>query len=326
EFLKLSDSVRNSLLEDGNLGPDAEMLGEMLDWALWDAAQKHPALTYETILAAHLDKLVADIVDHTKKWSYLVAFAEAFLKIAWSAETLQRVWRKRYKERYFGIDEVRMANLKDAHSIEAAVFPSILEAPELLTMCEGNNRWWLSIDMAHKAGFVDSVEEKVTTRGSYACILPLLAGREVNVHDNRTTYIREGLWQDMHIKLISQVGKEIRILRGSFLASSIAPMAGVRYDGLWKLSSYRQKRMGEGFRYRMELTLERVNDQIQMSEVLKVPKPSHLDDWRLWERVEADFIRQTQGEAAAYAWKLKREKTRHDREQWKRARRFRSSI
>jgi hypothetical protein len=46
-------------------------------------------------------------------------------------------------------------------------------------------------------------------------------------------YYREGQLSDMHIPLISQVGSQIRLLRGHGLKSLIAPKAGVRYDGLY---------------------------------------------------------------------------------------------
>lgn len=37
---------------------------------------------------------------------------------------------------------------------------------------------------------------------------------------------------DLHVSLVSQPGKKIRILRGYRLNSKYAPIAGIRYDGL----------------------------------------------------------------------------------------------
>lgn len=74
------------------------------------------------------------------------------------------------------------------------------------------------------------------TKGRYAITtLPLLTGKEELLRDNGpdvVKYIRKGRSSDMHIPLISQVGRRIRILRGYRLKSLYAPVAGVRYDGL----------------------------------------------------------------------------------------------
>jgi hypothetical protein len=71
------------------------------------------------------------------------------------------------------------------------------------------------------------------TRGEYGLTaLPLLTGQEEVVGDGLTRYIREGRSSDMHIALISQVRRLVRVLRGYQLKYIYAPEAGVRYDGL----------------------------------------------------------------------------------------------
>lgn len=75
------------------------------------------------------------------------------------------------------------------------------------------------------------------TSGRYGITaLPLLTGREEMIRidaQHVVKYVRETRRpQDMHIALISQVGRQIRILRGYKLKSVFAPQAGVRYDGL----------------------------------------------------------------------------------------------
>lgn len=74
---------------------------------------------------------------------------------------------------------------------------------------------------------------EVPTKGRY-CIttLPLLTGQEEWLRGDTYKYVREGRSTDMHIALISQVGRQIRVLRGYRLKSILAPQAGVRYDGL----------------------------------------------------------------------------------------------
>jgi len=155
----------------------------------------------------------------------------------------------------------------------------------------------------------------------------LLTGKEDIVKNGEVAnYTREGTLADMHPALLSQTGKQIRILRGFQLKSSYAPSAGVRYDGLWKLASYRQHLDLSNNIYHLQITLERVNGQAPMKEILKIPKPSQLDDWRLYEKLEQDKIRQSTGERGAYDWRLQHEEERRDREESRRIREFRSSI
>lgn len=59
----------------------------------------------------------------------------------------------------------------------------------------------------------------------------MLTGREEDLPDGKTVYIREGKAHEMHNNLISQVGQKIRILRGFRLKSMRTPKAGIRYDG-----------------------------------------------------------------------------------------------
>ncbi|OTA95702.1 hypothetical protein M434DRAFT_393558 [Hypoxylon sp. CO27-5] len=131
----------------------------------------------------------------------------------------------------------------------------------------------------------------------------------------------------MHIALISQVGRQIRVLRGYRLKSILAPQAGLRYDGLFTIKQYGCKQDSKTGLYRLELTLERVPDQKMSLEDLKsIPRPSQLDDWNLYEKLEGDKIKLVQGEASYLEWKLRRQEEKIDREGWRRAKLFRVSF
>lgn len=92
--------------------------------------------------------------------------------------------------------------------------------------------WWLNIGCAHRDGIVGAAYEKAT-KGRYGiAALALLTGKEEDLPDGKTLYIREGAAADMHNTLISQVGQKIRILRGFRLKGMCQPKAGIRYDGL----------------------------------------------------------------------------------------------
>ncbi len=94
----------------------------------------------------------------------------------------------------------------------------------------------------------------------------------------------------------------------------------------WKIVSYRQKLDDNTGIYRLELTIERVEGQLPMDAVAKIPRPSQLDDWQLYEKLETEKIRKIKGERELLQWRLHREEDKLDRAQWQRARAFTSSI
>lgn len=79
-------------------------------------------------------------------------------------------------------------------------------------------------------------------------------------------------------------------------------------------------------KYRLELTLERAADQRPLEEVRKVPRPSQLDDWALYEKLEGDKVKLLHGEASYLDWKLKQREEKIDQEAWQRARLFKASF
>jgi hypothetical protein len=44
-------------------------------------------------------------------------------------------------------------------------------------------------------------------------------------------YIKEGSLNQMHLGLLSVIGRKVKVLRGYGLKSRYAPRAGIRYDG-----------------------------------------------------------------------------------------------
>lgn len=75
--------------------------------------------------------------------------------------------------------------------------------------------------------------------------------------------------------------------------------------------------------YRLELVLERLKDQNSMDFLKRFPKPSQLDDWRLYEKLEGDKIKLLEGDAKYIEWSVQREEERLDREAYRRDCEFR---
>lgn len=92
--------------------------------------------------------------------------------------------------------------------------------------------WWLNLACAHRDGIVGNAHERPTKDRYGVAALPLLTGTEEHLGGNMYRYCREGKLSDMHFSLMSQVGTQIRLLRGYRLKSLYAPAAGLRYDGV----------------------------------------------------------------------------------------------
>lgn len=63
-----------------------------------------------------------------------------------------------------------------------------------------------------------------------------------------------------------------------------------------------------------------------MSQILRIPKPSQLDDWHLYEKLEKERIKQTQGEVKFVDWAIAKDQERIERDHWRRSRDFKTTL
>ena len=61
-------------------------------------------------------------------------------------------------------------------------------------------------------------------------------------------------------------------------------------------------------------------------ELMQIPKPSQLDDWRLYLKLEVERIKHEKGEAAAIDWGIWNSTDNLEREEAKRVRTFKASV
>ncbi|KAK1633617.1 PUA-like domain-containing protein [Colletotrichum phormii] len=339
QLLELCDSVRTSLRHSKSLGPHADRIQSLLERALKDELNHTQSLDFETLQYARLDKLLGDVLDPAHRPLPLPLRFRADMALS---ESLQKMWRARFRDQYFSLDQVRQRSLsiggemRDIHFTASGMDP--LESWAVSNTCrdpiselEGNQQfepghWWLNLACAHRDGVIGTAVEK-PTKGKYGVTaLPLLTGREEHIRGNLYRYIREGRLSDMHVSLLTQVGTQIRILRGYRLKSTLAPQAGVRYDGLYTIRQYGNKLDPATDKYRLELLLERVDGQKSLDEVQQVPLPSQLDDWHAFKKVEAEMVRQRKGDDGLLDFKMRKEEERIDREHWRRASEFKASL
>ncbi|KXH34510.1 hypothetical protein CSIM01_00421, partial [Colletotrichum simmondsii] len=339
QLLELCDSVRTSLRHSKSLGPHADRIQSLLERALKDELNHTQSLDFETLQYARLDKLLTDVLDPAHRPSPLPLRFRADMALC---ESLQKMWRARFRDQYFSLDQVRQRSLsiggemRDIHFTASGMDP--LESWAVSNSCrdpiselEGNQQfepghWWLNLACAHRDGVIGTAVEK-PTKGKYGITaLPLLTGREEHIRGNLYRYVREGRLSDMHVSLLTRVGTQIRILRGYRLKSTLAPHAGVRYDGLYTIRQYGNKLDAATDKYRLELLLERVDGQKSLDEVQQVPLPSQLDDWHAFKKVEAEMVRQRKGDDGLLDFKMRKEEERIDREHWRRASEFKASL
>ncbi|OLN83695.1 hypothetical protein CCHL11_09736 [Colletotrichum chlorophyti] len=339
DLLDMCDSVRVSLRQEKTLGCHGERIQSLLERALKDELRHTPTLDFETLQYARLDKLLTEILDPNNRPSPLPLRFRADMAVA---ESLQKMWRTRFREQYFSLEHVRQRRLsiggemRDIHFSATGVDP--LESWTVRNSCrdpiselEGNQQfepghWWLNLACAHRDGMLGTAVEK-PTKGKYGITaLPLLTGCEEHIRSGVFRYVREGRLSDMHVSLLTQVGTQIRILRGYRLKSTLAPQAGVRYDGLYIIRQYGNKLDATTDKYRLELILERVEGQKALEGVLKVPRPSQMDDWQTFKKVEAEMVRQSKGIDGLLDFKMRKEEERIDREHWRRTSEFKASL
>lgn len=72
--------------------------------------------------------------------------------------------------------------------------------------------------------------------------------------------------------------------------------------------------------YTLRLTLERLQNQKSMEKIVEIPKPSQLDDWKLYEELESTRVRETEGKAKFDNWLAGRSVERIERTQWRHSR------
>lgn len=107
-LLALCDQCRKSLQEDKSLGTRRNELIKVLRTAVKSECDGAPTLSFSTIDVARLDKLLAEILNAENHPSPLPVQFRADIQIA---ESLQRQWRARFRESYFGLDHKRYVSL-----------------------------------------------------------------------------------------------------------------------------------------------------------------------------------------------------------------------
>lgn len=121
-ILALSDSVRASLTENLSLGSDTIRLTQFLNSVLADEVHDGRSLSFDTLLKAHLDKLLQDLLDPLKKPDPVPGTIFAVMT---AAKSLEKSWRARFKERYADIDKRRLSAMLSNGALRDVTFAAL---------------------------------------------------------------------------------------------------------------------------------------------------------------------------------------------------------
>lgn len=69
--------------------------------------------------------------------------------------------------------------------------------------------------------------------------------------------------------------------------------------------------------HRISLTFERALGQRTMQELDKIPRPSEIDIWKLFEKYEGEMVKKWQGLEAFQEWKLVKARERVEKRKWR---------
>jgi hypothetical protein len=93
-----------------------------------------------------------------------------------------------------------------------------------------------------------------------------------------------------------------------------------------KLSHWGYRQIGRNL-YRVTFTLRREPGQVPMKLIHpSIPRPSHFDDWIMFQRAESDAVVEERGEAGLVEWKRLREKERADLDLWRSTRELTATV
>ncbi|KAL8967792.1 MAG: hypothetical protein Q9183_002760 [Haloplaca sp. 2 TL-2023] len=149
-------------------------------------------------------------------------------------------------------------------------------------------QWWLNCAAACRDGIVNNPYYHITADEDVAYAIAMTQMMESNCSKHESCSYTAQAGDPGIFKLMATINGEqrkvIRVLRSWKLHSPLAPSAGLRYDGLYRVMGY-----GVKSSYKMEATsydwhytfhLKREPGQEGMQKSLAVPSADQLDDWQ----------------------------------------------
>lgn len=92
------------------------------------------------------------------------------------------------------------------------------------------------------------------------------------------------------------------------------------------LDKYSQRLNTQTEMYQLILTLKRLPNQTPIMELLKIPRPSQMDDWHLYEKHEGEMLKQKRGDQAFMEYKEYKAQAKMERYQYNKLVWFKANI
>lgn len=151
--------------------------------------------------------------------------------------------------------------------------------------------WWIKAAAAFRDGIIDETSWGITAdeHGAYAIVIK---GNEesTTATDGLIRYSTSGSDPGV-IKLtrtiLSNVRGVVRVLRSWKLQSPLAPVAGLRYDGLYRVVGYGvtlSQNQAKKDEWKYSFLLRREPYQTSIKEALVHPIADELDDWNDYQQ------------------------------------------
>jgi hypothetical protein len=161
-------------------------------------------------------------------------------------------------------------------------------------------------------GYVSTV-----LNGALPTIVLEIGEEHVAANRDMSKYVNEGPLYTVMLPLLGTLDKPIRVLRSYTLKSKLAPPAGLRYDGWYRILAYSHRRTStQKDRFRVEVLFERMGGQVGMEFVLMSPTPSMLDEWEEYLAIRDDEVRTRRGVEEYEAWHRREREEELERDIW----------
>ncbi|KAL6720512.1 hypothetical protein ACLMJK_002436 [Lecanora helva] len=149
--------------------------------------------------------------------------------------------------------------------------------------------WWLKPAAAYRDGIIDHTSHAITAdhNGAYAIVVN--GSKEENLQPDGTFTYHASLSDPGALKLTktmtTDTEKIVRVLRSWKLRSKLAPKAGLRYDGLYRIESFGIKLLPPES-WHKTFVLSRMLNQPPIATALAYPMSDQLDDWRDYQHLK----------------------------------------
>jgi hypothetical protein len=154
--------------------------------------------------------------------------------------------------------------------------------------------WWINTMFAYHDGIIanSSSNSGVTTCYTQAYALLLADGDELDCSDPAHFTYRSTRGDSRRYLLCAGTlasRRPIRVLRSHTLRSFFAPRAGVRYDGLYKVTGWRITQDSKTKAIHYDISFDRLPSEPPIGPVLEHPNMEELDDYREYKRIRKEI-------------------------------------